>query len=333
MYQQVVAPSPCPKVQAILGNPGAQIHSRRFTRAQSSPEVPQGSPGEQPDPPGHAPATESSAAGPSLQEGITWYCYLVIGLITVTDLTPIGYIVKLLSSSSSSTLDVPAGAAVSSSQPGSSSLTALLLLAGLQWLLFVVPSLLSFRSKGWGLGPLLGLTRPAQGGWLLAAPAAGAALWLLLRVAVAAKSGVPPWQVLDPGTLPGGLGPEAGAPPGLDATVLGGVVQVPEGVGQWMQLLAGAALSPAVAEELLFRGFLLTALRSSLGRVDAVLLAAALFAASHLDMQQFFALTVMGAAAGALTLSQGSVLPAMGLHAGYNLAGLAAGALLGAGAR
>jgi membrane protease YdiL (CAAX protease family) len=81
----------------------------------------------------------------------------------------------------------------------------------------------------------------------------------------------------------------------------------------------------AVAEELLFRGLLLTALSSRLGRVDAVALCGALFSLVHLDLGQFFQLAMLGFAAGGVALGSGSVLPAMALHASYNFTAIAAG--------
>jgi hypothetical protein len=44
--------------------------------------------------------------------------------------------------------------------------------------------------------------------------------------------------------------------------------------------------TPTAAEELCYRGFLLSALRSRLGAVDAAAVAAALFAAAHLSIPQ-----------------------------------------------
>ncbi len=86
-----------------------------------------------------------------------------------------------------------------------------------------------------------------------------------------------------------------------------------------------------MAEELLFRGFLLTALQSRFGRIDAVALSAALFAAVHLSLEQFFAFCVLGGAAGAVATGSGStsVLPAMLLHCTYNLTAIAAGVAAG----
>ncbi|PNH09894.1 hypothetical protein TSOC_003429 [Tetrabaena socialis] len=85
------------------------------------------------------------------------------------------------------------------------------------------------------------------------------------------------------------------------------------------------AHSTRVAEELLFRGFLLTALRERFGRWDAVAVTAALFAATHLSPPQFFAFCLMGGACGVLAAGSGSVLPAVAAHASYNATGIVVG--------
>lgn len=84
----------------------------------------------------------------------------------------------------------------------------------------------------------------------------------------------------------------------------------------------------AVAEELLFRGFLLTAMQERLGRIDAAAVCAALFALIHLEPSQFFLYCVLGGACGAVTLASGSVVPAMLLHFGFNAAAVSAGLAL-----
>ena len=78
-----------------------------------------------------------------------------------------------------------------------------------------------------------------------------------------------------------------------------------------------------VAEELLFRGFLLTALRQRLGSVDSVAVSGALFALMHLSVEQFFQFALLGFACGAACVAADSVLPAVVLHAGYNFAAVA----------
>lgn len=72
---------------------------------------------------------------------------------------------------------------------------------------------------------------------------------------------------------------------------------------------------------------LLSALLKRLGRVDAVLLCGALFAASHLDLDNFFSLAVLGMATGGAAVASGSLLPAVALHLGYNSAALVVGGL------
>jgi len=78
-----------------------------------------------------------------------------------------------------------------------------------------------------------------------------------------------------------------------------------------------------VAEELLFRGFLLTALRQRLGSIDSVAVSGALFALMHLSVEQFFQFALLGFACGAACVAADSVLPAVFLHAGYNFAAVA----------
>lgn len=96
-----------------------------------------------------------------------------------------------------------------------------------------------------------------------------------------------------------------------------------------MSCTAIAAAAPAaVAEELLFRGFLLTSLQQRLGNTDALAVAAALFAIIHLEPQQFFVYCVLGGACGLATVRSGSVWPAVVLHAAYNATAVAAALLL-----
>ncbi|CAI5495952.1 unnamed protein product [Closterium sp. Naga37s-1] len=67
-----------------------------------------------------------------------------------------------------------------------------------------------------------------------------------------------------------------------------------------LQLFLWVAVSPAVEEELLFRGLLLTALQERLGRIDAAMLSAALFALVHLSLSLLFPNMAFGIAAGLL---------------------------------
>ncbi|GAX76001.1 hypothetical protein CEUSTIGMA_g3444.t1 [Chlamydomonas eustigma] len=249
---------------------------------------------------------------PNFLDGINWYCYVVLGLIFVTDFTPFGLLIRAGASPSLADGAIAAGSG--------SSFSAAVWLAVLQWLGFVLPTLNYIRSKGWNFRQVLRL-EPTSMTFALGSGAAGAGLWVVIASALAAKSGVSLW---DPSvTLQ-----EAAAGGSAGQSVLETLVGRPENWQQWLQLVLTTAVSPAVAEEVMFRGFLLTAILQRMGRVDAVLLAGALFSAAHLDPQQFFGLSIMGFAAGGVALWSGSVLPAIALHVGYNLAALTAGVLL-----
>ncbi|KAF8056131.1 hypothetical protein HT031_006482 [Scenedesmus sp. PABB004] len=229
---------------------------------------------------------------PALIDGVNWYCYTALGLLFLTDLTP-------------------AGQWLLAGDPGSGAAR----LAALQWGGFVSPTLVWMRRRGWDLADTLRLAPPARPTDWLAGFGAGALLWAVINLAIAVKTG-------NVDALRAGAAAGAAAAGGPGAALLGGGGSVPA-------LLLTAALSPAVAEELLFRGLLLTALRERLGSYDAVALAAALFAVIHLDPSQFFTFCCMGAAAGGAVLASGSVGPAVALHAGFNAAALAAGLALG----
>jgi membrane protease YdiL (CAAX protease family) len=83
----------------------------------------------------------------------------------------------------------------------------------------------------------------------------GASLWVLLAAATALRGGVSP------------DGAEASFRLVEGAATL---FAAPSDAQGWAALLGLGALAPAAGEELLFRGYLLTALRSRLVRVDAV---------------------------------------------------------------
>ena len=96
------------------------------------------------------------------------------------------------------------------------------------------------------------------------------------------------------------------------------------------------ALLPPVAEELLFRGWLLSALlgqRPSRGRLAAaVVVQAALFAVAHVLPERMPATFSLGLVAGCLRLATGSILPAIVLHSVHNSMPLLLVALAGSSA-
>ncbi len=209
---------------------------------------------------------------------------------------------------------------------------------------FVAPTVASTVSAGYDLRRTFSL-RGCSATQLGAATAGGAALWVLLAAATALRGGVAP------------DGAEASYRIVEGAATLWGA---PADAAGWASLLGLGALAPAAGEELLFRGYLLTALRSRLGRYDAVrvltmhaalaqrlrsraradcaaaraqaALCAALFACFHLSFTQFFPTAVLGLAAGAAAVSSESIVPAVALHAAHNAAALAWGAAVCEGA-
>ncbi|MBI3723541.1 CPBP family intramembrane metalloprotease [bacterium] len=85
------------------------------------------------------------------------------------------------------------------------------------------------------------------------------------------------------------------------------------GEGLPVALLVIAVL-PAICEEVLYRGFVLSGLRRDAGAVPAVLASAFLFAVDHLDPARLASVTLLGVVLGALALRSGSIVPAMLCH-------------------
>jgi len=93
--------------------------------------------------------------------------------------------------------------------------------------------------------------------------------------------------------------------------------------------LVAATLAP-LCEEVAFRGYLLSALRTRGGETRAVAISALLFAAMHLDPVRFPALAVLGALYAWLAVRSGSLWPSVAAHAANNAIGAL---LLGGGVR
>ena len=86
--------------------------------------------------------------------------------------------------------------------------------------------------------------------------------------------------------------------------------------------LAAATLAP-FCEEVAFRGWVLTALRTRYSATSAIALSGLLFAIMHLDPVRFSALVLLGAFFAWLTWRAGSIWPAVLAHATNNGLGLA----------
>ncbi len=83
--------------------------------------------------------------------------------------------------------------------------------------------------------------------------------------------------------------------------------------------LMGCVIAP-VLEEMLFRGVILRGFLQRYERGHAIWASAALFGLAHLNIYQFAAALLLGAASGWLYARSRSLLPSIALHAGYNTA-------------
>lgn len=191
------------------------------------------------------------------------------------------------------------------------------LLAGLAatlWGLLAGTTLLFVRLRGLRPGPSLGLRRPS-----LRATAAGALLgvsvWPLVLAIV---------QPLQSRFLP--------IPKEL-AQSMEGLLAAPEGALGPLWLILAVAVSPAICEELVFRGLVLGAFRRALpgrrGALLAVAGSALLFGVFHLSVYRLLGTFTLGLVAGAIALAARSIVPAMLFHAFNNAALLAAAGSLG----
>lgn len=78
---------------------------------------------------------------------------------------------------------------------------------------------------------------------------------------------------------------------------------------------AVVALTPAVCEEMLFRGFLFSAFRGRYKIVVSVLLTAVIFGVYHMSIVRFFTTALLGAALAVIVYYSDSIFPAMMMHA------------------
>ncbi len=87
--------------------------------------------------------------------------------------------------------------------------------------------------------------------------------------------------------------------------------------GLWAVLLV-LAVAPAICEELAFRGFVLSGLRSTLGKLPAVLITSVFFGLAHSVFQQSIITFFVGVVLGLLAVRTESVLPCIVFHSVHN---------------
>lgn len=78
------------------------------------------------------------------------------------------------------------------------------------------------------------------------------------------------------------------------------------------------ALAPAICEELAFRGFILSGLRSSYNKWTAIFVSSLFFAAAHSILQQSLTAFVVGILIGYIAVQSRSILPCIGYHLVHN---------------
>lgn len=104
-------------------------------------------------------------------------------------------------------------------------------------------------------------------------------------------------------------------PPTAYLEQMGGLVDSPEGVIGWAAAFFVLAVTPAICEEFLFRGFLLSSLKGRVKDWVAIGITAVLFGLFHLDVYRLFGTTALGILLGYMTLRTRSILPAVAMHA------------------
>jgi ABC-type Na+ efflux pump permease subunit/membrane protease YdiL (CAAX protease family) len=102
-------------------------------------------------------------------------------------------------------------------------------------------------------------------------------------------------------------------------------------LGRQMELLGGGSLPgvllvfavlPGICEELVFRGFLLSGLRSKLPNAAAIVLVGLIFGLYHINVEKIPIVTLMGILLAFICLRCGSIYPAMLVHVANNGLGL-----------
>jgi sodium transport system permease protein len=87
-------------------------------------------------------------------------------------------------------------------------------------------------------------------------------------------------------------------------------------------ILALLALTPAICEELAFRGFILSGLRHMGSKWGAIAISSVLFGVTHGILQQSISATLVGMVIGYIVVQTGSLLPGIAFHLVYNSLGL-----------
>lgn len=165
----------------------------------------------------------------------------------------------------------------------------------LQWGVLLLPTLLILVYFRVGLRTALHLRAPSRGGMAGALLLAAGGIILLLQLSVYHERLLP-------------------APPELQELFSRMFDEARAEYGLWWLFLT-VAITPAVCEEVIFRGALLSAWRKHLPPVVLVVGIAVLFGAFHLSVHRMFGTTMIGIALTYIALRTRSIYPAMAAHA------------------
>jgi sodium transport system permease protein len=162
-----------------------------------------------------------------------------------------------------------------------------------EWILIAGPVLVLLRFGGLAARPVLSLTAPRQGS-LIGALLVGLSAWYLVGLLV---------ETVQQRVLP--IPPE----------VLRELQRLLAGGGRSLALdLLALAVSPAICEELLFRGVVLRASLATLRPSTAILLNGLLFGIFHLSIYRFMPTAILGMLLALTVVRSRSILPAMLFH-------------------
>ncbi|HIN85257.1 MAG TPA: CPBP family intramembrane metalloprotease [Myxococcales bacterium] len=175
------------------------------------------------------------------------------------------------------------------------------LIAGMavtQWILILMPVLIFLRWKKLPIKQALGLMAPSSRS-LVAAAILGSSLWYPISLAMQ-------WLV----SKESFDSPQFRA---LEDMLMG----LLDGSPLWLLVLV-LAVSPAICEEILFRGFVMRSLMTSMRAKTAIIISALLFGAFHMSAARFLPTTVLGVVLGFLAFRGRSLIPAMLFHGLHN---------------
>ncbi|HBN75770.1 MAG TPA: CPBP family intramembrane metalloprotease domain-containing protein [Planctomycetaceae bacterium] len=115
--------------------------------------------------------------------------------------------------------------------------------------------------------------------------------------------------------------------PSLPEHAKAALATMADGSVPWYWVVLTFAVTPAICEELAFRGFILAGFRKTGRHYLAIIFSGLLFGIMHMIPQQVFNAALLGMLLGLLVVKSGSIFPAMLFHFGNNALGVLHGNL------